>query len=133
MDASTVWVSRRPKVKSPASLFFAICLCSKLDEEYKERVAALKNELQKDREQIQQQASKQQAELEEEVEQLKREENFLRDHLALTLKVRWGRMRSQGGWAPGRSKTPSIPEVECVPHCLIAWSTPQFPCSSNAV
>uniref|UniRef100_A0ABM5FC83 Ninein isoform X1 n=1 Tax=Pogona vitticeps TaxID=103695 RepID=A0ABM5FC83_9SAUR len=59
---------------------------SKLDEEYKERVAALKNELQKDREQIQQQASKQQAELEQEVEQLKREENFLRDRLALTLK-----------------------------------------------
>nr|XP_020667675.1 ninein [Pogona vitticeps] len=58
----------------------------KLDEEYKERVAALKNELQKDWEQIQQQASKQQAELEQEVEQLKREENFLRDRLALTLK-----------------------------------------------
>ncbi|XP_067319226.1 ninein isoform X2 [Anolis sagrei] len=59
---------------------------SKLDEEYKERVAALKNELQKDREQLQQQASKQRAEMEQEMEKLKTEENYLRDRLALTLK-----------------------------------------------
>ncbi|XP_053098462.1 ninein isoform X3 [Hemicordylus capensis] len=58
----------------------------KLDEEYKERVAAVKNELQKEREQIQQQASKQRAELEEEMENLKAEGNELRDHLTLTLK-----------------------------------------------
>ncbi|XP_063146633.1 ninein isoform X1 [Candoia aspera] len=59
---------------------------SKLDEEYKERVAALKTELQKDRERIQQQASKQQAELEQEIEKMKTEENYLQDRLALTLK-----------------------------------------------
>nr|XP_016853966.1 PREDICTED: ninein [Anolis carolinensis] len=59
---------------------------SKLDEEYKERVAALKNELQKDREQLQHQASKQRADMEQEVEKLKTEENYLRDRLALTLK-----------------------------------------------
>ncbi|XP_042329515.1 ninein isoform X7 [Sceloporus undulatus] len=59
---------------------------SKLDDEYKERVAALKNELQKDREQIQHQASKQRTELEQEMEKLKTEENYLRDRLALTLK-----------------------------------------------
>ncbi|XP_066486247.1 ninein isoform X2 [Tiliqua scincoides] len=58
----------------------------KLDEEYKERVAALKNELQKEREQIQQQAGKQQVDLEQEMEKLKTDENYLRDRLTLTLK-----------------------------------------------
>ncbi|XP_029141234.1 ninein [Protobothrops mucrosquamatus] len=59
---------------------------SKLDEEYKDRVAALKTEFQKDCERIQQQATKQQAELEQEVEKMKTEENYLQDRLALTLK-----------------------------------------------
>ncbi|XP_034289244.1 ninein isoform X1 [Pantherophis guttatus] len=59
---------------------------SKLDEEYKDRVAALKTEFQKDCERIQQQASKQQAELEHEIEKMKTEENYLQDRLALTLK-----------------------------------------------
>uniref|UniRef100_A0A670HMB4 Ninein n=1 Tax=Podarcis muralis TaxID=64176 RepID=A0A670HMB4_PODMU len=58
----------------------------KLEEEYKERVAALKSELQREREQIQQQASKQQADLEEEMAKLRTEENDLRECLALTLK-----------------------------------------------
>lgn len=60
---------------------------SKLDEEYKDRVAALKTEFQKDCERIQQQASKQQAELEQEIEKMRTEENYLQDRLALTLKV----------------------------------------------
>ncbi|XP_058019079.1 ninein isoform X2 [Ahaetulla prasina] len=59
---------------------------SKLDEEYKDRIAALKTEFQKDCERIQQQASKQQAELEQEIEKMKTEENYLQDRLALTLK-----------------------------------------------
>ncbi|KAF7251474.1 Ninein [Varanus komodoensis] len=59
---------------------------SKLDEDYKERVAALRNELRKDREQLQLQAGKQRAELEQEMEKLRTEENYLRDRLALTLK-----------------------------------------------
>ncbi|XP_060126738.1 ninein isoform X10 [Zootoca vivipara] len=59
---------------------------SKLEDEYKERVAALKSELQREREQIQQQASKQQADLEQEMAKLRTEENDLRDCLALTLK-----------------------------------------------
>ncbi|XP_077180191.1 ninein isoform X3 [Paroedura picta] len=58
----------------------------KLDEEYKDRVAVLRNELRKEREQILQQAGKQRAELEQEIETLKMEENYLRDRLALTLK-----------------------------------------------
>ncbi|XP_038612857.1 ninein [Tachyglossus aculeatus] len=58
----------------------------KLDEEYKERTAALKSELRREREQIQQQVSKQRLELEQEVEKVKIEENYIRDRLALSLK-----------------------------------------------
>ncbi|XP_029806941.1 ninein isoform X4 [Suricata suricatta] len=58
----------------------------KLDEEYKERIAALKNELRKEREQILQQVGKQRLELEQEIEKAKTEENYLRDRLALSLK-----------------------------------------------
>ncbi|XP_030131144.4 ninein isoform X1 [Taeniopygia guttata] len=58
----------------------------KLDEEYKERVGALKNELRREREQILQQANKQRLELEQEIEKLKTDENYIRDRLALALK-----------------------------------------------
>ncbi|XP_048217725.1 ninein isoform X2 [Perognathus longimembris pacificus] len=58
----------------------------KLDEEYKERITALKNELCKEREQILQQVGKQRLELEQEIEKAKTEENFIRDRLALSLK-----------------------------------------------
>ncbi|NXF13015.1 NIN protein, partial [Smithornis capensis] len=58
----------------------------KLDEEYKERIAALKNELRREREQILQQANKQRLELEQEIEKLKTDENYTRDRLALALK-----------------------------------------------
>lgn len=59
----------------------------KLDEEYKERIAALKSELRQEREQILQQAGKQRLELEQEIEKAKTEENYIRDRLALSLKV----------------------------------------------
>ncbi|KAM7025421.1 ninein isoform 1-T1 [Acridotheres tristis] len=58
----------------------------KLDEEYKERIAALKNELRREREQILQQANKQRLELEQDIEKLKMDENYIRDRLALALK-----------------------------------------------
>lgn len=63
------------------------CLHRKLDEEYKERITALKNELRREREQILQQANKQRLELEQEIEKLKTDENYIRDRLALSLKV----------------------------------------------
>ncbi|XP_014375158.1 ninein isoform X7 [Alligator sinensis] len=66
----------------------------KLDEEYKERIAALKNELRREREQILQQAGKQHVELEQEMEKLKTEENYLRDRLTLALKEN-GRLESE--------------------------------------
>ncbi|KAM5235270.1 ninein [Ctenodactylus gundi] len=58
----------------------------KLDEEYKERIAALKNELRREREQILQQVGRQRVELEQEIEKAKTEESFIRDRLALSLK-----------------------------------------------
>ncbi|XP_062944975.1 ninein isoform X1 [Cynocephalus volans] len=58
----------------------------KLDEEYKERIATLKNELRKEREQILQQVGKQRLELEQEIEKAKTEENYIRDRLTLSLK-----------------------------------------------
>ncbi|KAM8808006.1 ninein [Eudromia elegans] len=58
----------------------------KLDEEHKDRVAALKNELRREREQILQQANKQRLELEQEIEKLKTEENYVRDRLSLSMK-----------------------------------------------
>ncbi|XP_010084731.1 PREDICTED: ninein, partial [Pterocles gutturalis] len=58
----------------------------KLDEEYKERIAALKNELRREREQILQQANKQRLELEQEIEKLKTDENYMLDRLTLSLK-----------------------------------------------
>ncbi|KAM6202136.1 ninein [Rhynchocyon petersi] len=58
----------------------------KLDEEYKERITALKNELRKEREQILQQVGKQRLELEQEIEKAKTEENYIRDRLTLSLK-----------------------------------------------
>ncbi|XP_008635542.1 PREDICTED: ninein isoform X4 [Corvus brachyrhynchos] len=58
----------------------------KLDEEYKERITALKNELRREREQILQQANKQRLEMEQEIEKLKTDENYIRDRLALSLK-----------------------------------------------
>ncbi|XP_073466526.1 ninein isoform X2 [Aquarana catesbeiana] len=58
----------------------------KLDEEYKERTAALKGELRKEREQIFQQANRQRLDLEQELEKVKVEENYLRDRLTLSIK-----------------------------------------------
>ncbi|XP_036698251.1 ninein isoform X4 [Balaenoptera musculus] len=66
----------------------------KLDEEYKERIAALKNELRKEREQILQQVGKQRLELEQEIEKAKTEENYTRDRLALSLKEN-GRLENE--------------------------------------
>ncbi|XP_069495062.1 ninein isoform X6 [Ambystoma mexicanum] len=58
----------------------------KVEEDYKERTAALKSELGKERDQILQHANKQRSDLEKEVEKLKRDESFSRDRLTLSLK-----------------------------------------------
>ncbi|XP_077123487.1 ninein isoform X2 [Ranitomeya variabilis] len=58
----------------------------KLDEEYKERTAALKIELRKERDQILQQTNRQRLDLEQELDKIKLEENYLRDRLTLSIK-----------------------------------------------
>nr|XP_033807425.1 ninein isoform X4 [Geotrypetes seraphini] len=58
----------------------------KLDEEYRERITALKTELGRERDHILQQASKQRLELEQEIEKMKIEENYIRDRLSLSIK-----------------------------------------------
>lgn len=80
------WIHRGISAGSDSS-FLVFHPHRKLDEEYKERIAALKHELRKEREQIMQQVGKQRLELEQEVEKAKTEENYIRDRLALSLKV----------------------------------------------
>ncbi|XP_074092104.1 ninein-like [Macrotis lagotis] len=58
----------------------------KLEEVYKEKIASFKNDIQKEREQILQQVGKQHLELEQEIEKVKTEENYIRDRLTFSLK-----------------------------------------------
>ncbi|XP_072895925.1 ninein isoform X1 [Hemitrygon akajei] len=62
------------------------CNLRKLEQEYKNRLAALKTDLTKEKDQIFHQANKQRIELEKEVEKVKAEEGYIRDRLTLTLK-----------------------------------------------
>lgn len=62
-------------------------MCRKLEQEYKDGTIALRAELSKEVEFVQQQANQQQEELEKEMSKMKEEENFLREHLTLTIKV----------------------------------------------
>uniref|UniRef100_A0A4W3IC35 Ninein n=1 Tax=Callorhinchus milii TaxID=7868 RepID=A0A4W3IC35_CALMI len=62
------------------------CNLRKLEQEHRERLAALKADLTKEKDLILQQASRQSSELEKEIEKVKAEESYLRDRLALSLK-----------------------------------------------
>ncbi|XP_072125386.1 ninein isoform X2 [Mobula birostris] len=62
------------------------CNLRKLEQEYKNRLAALKTDLTKEKDQIFHQANKQRIELEKEVEKVKAEEGYIRDRLTLALK-----------------------------------------------
>ncbi|XP_078090073.1 ninein isoform X2 [Mustelus asterias] len=62
------------------------CNLRKLEQEYRNRFAALKADLTKEKDQISHQASKQRTELEKEIEKMKVEDGYLRDRLALSLK-----------------------------------------------
>ncbi|MBN3298750.1 NIN protein, partial [Amia calva] len=66
----------------------------KLEQEHRDRLAAVRAELTRDLDHIQQQASCQRADLEREVEKVKEEEAFLRDRLSLTLKEN-GRLEAE--------------------------------------
>ncbi|XP_070776846.1 ninein [Enoplosus armatus] len=58
----------------------------KLEQEHKEKLAAVRSELMKEMDQIQQQAGLQREELEAEVEKIREDESFLRDHLSISVK-----------------------------------------------
>ncbi|KAM9341421.1 uncharacterized protein nin [Symphorus nematophorus] len=58
----------------------------KLEQEHKEKLAAVRSELMKEMDQLQQQASLQREELEAEVQKIREDESFLRDHLSISVK-----------------------------------------------
>lgn len=62
-------------------------ICRKLEQDHKEKLAAVKSELMREMEQIQQQAFLQRDELEAEIEKIREDESFIRDHLSISVKV----------------------------------------------
>lgn len=59
----------------------------KLEQDHKEKLAAVRWELVEEMEQLKQQAGLQRQELEAEVQKIREDESFLRDHLSISLKV----------------------------------------------
>lgn len=62
----------------------------RLEQEHKERLGAVRSELMKEVEQIQQQAGLQREKAEAEIAKIREEESLLRDHLSISLKVPLG-------------------------------------------
>ncbi|XP_029973092.1 ninein isoform X2 [Salarias fasciatus] len=58
----------------------------KLEQEHKEKLAAVRSELMKEMDQIQQQAGLQREELETEIKKIREDESFLREHLSISVK-----------------------------------------------
>ncbi|KAL6105236.1 nin [Pungitius sinensis] len=58
----------------------------KLEQEHKEKLAAVRSELMREMDQMQMQAGLQREELEAEVDKIREEESFLRDHLSISVK-----------------------------------------------
>ncbi|XP_030299470.1 ninein isoform X5 [Sparus aurata] len=58
----------------------------KLEQEHKEKLAAMRSELMQEMDQLQQQAGLQREELEAEVQKIREDESFLRDHLSISVK-----------------------------------------------
>ncbi|XP_039993164.1 ninein isoform X2 [Xiphias gladius] len=58
----------------------------KLEQDHKEKLAAVRSELIKEMDQIQQQAGLQREELETQIEKIREDESFLRDHLSISVK-----------------------------------------------
>uniref|UniRef100_A0A3Q3W8W2 EF-hand domain-containing protein n=1 Tax=Mola mola TaxID=94237 RepID=A0A3Q3W8W2_MOLML len=58
----------------------------KLEQDHKEKLAAMRSELMQEVDQLQQQASLQREELEAEVQKVREDESFLRDHLSISVK-----------------------------------------------
>ena len=68
-------------------LYCSLNAYRKLEQEHKEKLAAMRSELMQEMDQLQQQAGLQREELEAEVQKIREDESFLRDHLSISVKV----------------------------------------------
>lgn len=59
----------------------------KLEQDHKEKLSAVRSELMKEMDQLKQQAGLQREELEAEIQKIREDESFLRDHLSISVKV----------------------------------------------
>lgn len=59
----------------------------KLEQDHKEKLSAVRSELMKEMDQLKQQAGLQREELEAEIQRIREDESFLRDHLSISVKV----------------------------------------------
>lgn len=59
----------------------------KLEQDHKEKLAAVRSELMEEMDQLKQQAGLQREELEAEVQKIREDESFLRDHLSISVKA----------------------------------------------
>lgn len=59
----------------------------KLEQDHKEKLLAVRSELMKEMDQLKQQAGLQREELEAEIQKIREDESFLRDHLSISVKV----------------------------------------------
>lgn len=62
-------------------------VCRKLEQDHREKLSAVRSELMREMDQIQQQAGLQREELEAEITKIREDESFLRDHLSISVKV----------------------------------------------
>lgn len=66
---------------------FSVGVYRKLEQDHKEKLVAVRSELMKEMDQLKQQAGLQREELEAEVQKIREDESFLRDHLSISVKV----------------------------------------------
>lgn len=59
----------------------------KLEQDHKEKLSTVRSELMKEMDQLKQQAGLQREELEAEIQKIREDESFLRDHLSISVKV----------------------------------------------
>lgn len=83
------FVSNIVLFNSKRYILYFLCLdvYRKLEQDHKEKLAAVRSELMNEMDQIQQQAGLQREELEAEIEKIRQDESFLRDHLSISVKV----------------------------------------------
>lgn len=69
------------------SICVARSVCRKLEQDHRERLSVVRSDLMKDMELMQQQNDQRRETLEAELEKIREDESFLRDHLSISLQV----------------------------------------------